>query len=89
MGGDAEPEEVNRLAAVLHDKYPQLKTAWYTGRLRIHRSIELPNFDYIKVGPYIAHLGPLNKETTNQRMYRVTNGEDLQDITHLFWKNKA
>ena len=88
MGGDAEPEEVNRLAEYIQATYPQIKTAWYTGRLRIHRAIDLHNFNYIKVGPYIAHLGPLNSETTNQRLYKVTNGEDLQDITHLFWKKK-
>lgn len=88
MGGDADPAEVNRLAAYLQDKYPQLKTAWYSGRLRLHRDINLHNLNYVKIGPYIAHLGPLNKDTTNQRLYRVSNGEDLQDITHMFWKKK-
>lgn len=88
MGGDAEPEEINRLAAYLQDKYPQVKTAWYSGRLRLHRAVELKNLNFVKIGPYIAHLGPLNKETTNQRLYRVSNGEDLQDITYKFWKKR-
>ncbi len=86
MGGDAEPAEINHLAAYIKDKYPQVKTAWYSGRTRIHRDIEPKNFNYIKIGPYLEHLGPLNKETTNQRLYKVTNNEDLQDITRLFWK---
>ncbi|MCQ2243667.1 MAG: anaerobic ribonucleoside-triphosphate reductase activating protein [Bacteroidaceae bacterium] len=88
MGGDADPAEVNHLAAYVKENYPQIKTAWYSGRIRIHRDIEKANFNYIKVGPFLEHLGPLNKETTNQRLYKVTNGEDLQDITCLFWKKK-
>ena len=40
-------------------------------------------FDYVKVGPYIEALGPLNEKTTNQRLYR--RGED---ITPRFWRKK-
>ena len=32
MGGDAEPEEVLRLAQFLKSKYPKIKTGWYSGR---------------------------------------------------------
>ncbi|MCI1719855.1 MAG: anaerobic ribonucleoside-triphosphate reductase activating protein [Bacteroidales bacterium] len=32
MGGDAEPEEVLRLANFLKSKYPKIKTGWYSGR---------------------------------------------------------
>lgn len=32
MGGDAEPEEVLRLAKFLKSKYPKIKTGWYSGR---------------------------------------------------------
>lgn|SRR5574344_372665 len=31
MGGDGEPEEVLRLAAIIRDKYRNLKTGWYSG----------------------------------------------------------
>ena len=37
-------------------------------------------FDYVKVGPYVEALGPLNEPTTNQRLYY--HGED---ITSRFW----
>ena len=40
-------------------------------------------FDYVKVGPYKAEYGPLNKPTTNQKLYyhRI-------NITEKFWVNK-
>ena len=31
-------------------------------------------------GPYVAHLGGLDSASTNQRLYRVTDGE-MKDIT--------
>lgn len=85
MGGDAEPEYINKLAYYIHTKYPQLKVAWYSGRTTISSQINLDNFDYIKVGPYISYLGPLNSKTTNQKLYRLKTGE-LEDITSYFWK---
>ncbi len=87
MGGDAEPQEVNRLATYLHFRFPKLKVAWYTGRTLINRAIDKRQFDYIKVGPYIAHLGPLNNPKTNQRLYKIDREtQEESDITHLFWK---
>ncbi len=87
MGGDAEPGRVDSLAAYLRRAYPGKKTGWYTGRTIISGKIDRRNFDYIKVGPYIAHLGALNRETTNQRLYRLdaATGE-MTDITFRFWK---
>jgi len=43
-------------------------------------------FDYIKLGPYIAHLGCLKERTTNQRLYKRASGDDFTDITSRFWK---
>ncbi len=88
MGGDADPKGVNLLAQYIHEEYPQLRVAWYTGRIRIPSIVNKADFDYIKVGPYIRHLGPLNQETTNQRMYRQTDNGDFEDITYMFWKKK-
>ena len=56
--------------------------------------INLSNFNYVKLGPYIEELGPLNSKTTNQRFYKVesvgyedgTTGYELNDITYKFWK---
>lgn len=88
MGGDSEPWQVKHYAAFIKHQYPELKTAWYSGSEKLHSSVELNlhYFDYIKLGPYIEEYGPLNKETTNQRMYQITKDGDLIDITHKFWK---
>lgn len=86
MGGDAEPTAVNVLAQYVHQTYPQLKVAWYSGRSRVPSSVHKPDFDYIKVGPYIRHLGCLKDKTTNQRLYRVNRQGEFTDITSRFWK---
>ena len=86
MGGDSEPREVNRLAQYVHEEYPGMKVAWYSGRSLIPSSVCKADFDYIKVGPYIRHLGPLSKPTTNQRLYRKTLKGEFEDVTHRFWK---
>ncbi len=85
MGGDASPREVERLAGWLHTVAPSLRTAWYSGRSELPEDIDPAVFDYIKTGPYIEAQGPLTSRTTNQRLYRVTDGH-LQDITGRFWK---
>ena len=94
MGGDANPSEVDDIAQDIKEYYPELKVAWYSGRQELSKEIELENFNYIKLGPYIKDKGPLNHKTTNQRMYRIvldhyddgTSGYELEDITHKFWK---
>lgn len=86
MGGDSDPKGVNILAQYLHEEHPEFKVAWYSGRLRIPYTVCKTDFDYIKIGPYIRHLGPLNHPTTNQRMYRQTADGQFEDITPLFWR---
>lgn len=86
MGGDAEPEEVNRLACYLHCHYPAYKVAWYSGRIRVPAVVNREDFDYIKTGPYIRHLGGLRSEKTNQRLYKRTSAHEFTDITHLLRK---
>lgn len=86
MGGDAEPENIDDLALYLHKRHPQYKVGWYSGRVRIPQSIRKANFDYIKVGPYIRHLGCLKDQTTNQRLYKKVKGDAFSDITSRFWK---
>ena len=86
MGGDAEPKEVDVLAAYVKAKMPKLKTAWYSGRRDISDQIHLKNFDFVKIGPYVENFGGLDHKTTNQRLYRVENGKKLVDITSRLWK---
>ena len=88
MGGDAEPEQVDALAGLLRREQPKLKIGWYSGRSIISPKINKRNFDYIKVGPFLRHLGPLTKPTTNQRLYKVDSQANLTDITPRFWRKK-
>ena len=82
MGGDGSPYEVNDLAAYVRSTYPSLKIAWYSGSRGVSSSIDLCNFDYIKVGPYLEGFGGLDSPTTNQVMYRIEN------ITYKFRKHE-
>lgn len=88
MGGDQEPAEVNSLAQWVKTNHPDIKTAWYSGRDELSPEIEIHNFDYLKVGRYDDEHGPLNEETTNQKLWRVEHtpeGLRLTDCTHHFW----
>ena len=89
MGGDAEPIEVNKLSKWVHEHYNNsIKTCWYSG-MNTYPTF-LPDFDYIKIGPYIEKLGPINVNTTNQRMVKVYHEGDnwyMEDITKRFWRN--
>ena len=85
MGGDSDLERLQQLADYVHAKYPY-KVGWYSGRIRLPKELDWQKFDYIKIGPYLAHLGPLNKRTTNQRMYRRAADGSFEDITPRFWK---
>lgn len=85
MGGDVDPNEVQRLAGIVRKVCPDLRVGWYSGRQELPSGIDPGRFDYIKLGPYVEELGPLKSRTTNQRMYRVCDGV-LSDITDRFWK---
>lgn len=43
--------------------------------------INIDDFDFIKLGPYIAALGGLRSKTTNQRIYRILDGK--AEIIHI------
>jgi anaerobic ribonucleoside-triphosphate reductase activating protein len=88
MGGDADPVGVNQLAQYIHETYPQFKVAWYSGRLRVSPTVNKADFDYLKIGPYIKHLGPLKSPTTNQRLYRLRDDGSFEDITYRFWRQR-
>ena len=83
MGGDSNPSEVDALAQFIKIYFP-IKIAWYSGRQELSKDINLNNFDFIKLGPYIEELGPLNSETTNQKFYKIEENK-LIDITDIFW----
>ena len=84
MGGDGDPVGLNMLAQYVHEEHPLFKVAWYSGRQYIPATVTKTDYDYIKVGPYIRHLGPLKSPTTNQRMYRKCADGTFEDITYRF-----
>ena len=84
MGGDSCPDYIEQLALFIkYQSWYPLKVAWYSGKSSIPNDLDINLFNYIKVGPYIPKLGGLDKETTNQIMYKVEDGE-LIDITYRF-----
>ena len=69
--------------------YPSLALGLYSGRESVEEDVwEL--FDYVKIGPFRHSCGPLNKTTTNQRLYRILHNADgtrtVDDITARFWR---
>jgi anaerobic ribonucleoside-triphosphate reductase activating protein len=82
MGGDANPQGVEQLAAYVRQK-SRLKVAWYSGNAQLPQNFS--KFDYVKVGPYQENKGGLKSHDTNQRLYRNLNGKPV-DITSRFWK---
>lgn len=88
MGGDNDKQEVYRLAAHVKSKYPQIKTAWYTGSNEIDNDFPWCDFDYVKVGRYIESRGPLSNPGSNQYMLRKKEDGRWEDITHKFYEAK-
>lgn len=86
MGGDADPAYVGVLARYIRREHPGLKVGWYSGRQRVPAVVRKADFDYLKLGPYIAHLGCLRERTTNQRLYKKVAGDTFADITSRFWR---
>lgn len=93
MGGDSNPKAVNNCARYVKVER-NLSTAWYSGRQELAKEIDLKNFDYIKLGPYIEEKGPLNNPNTNQRFYEICRVHKLpdafvmKDVTSKFWNGK-
>ena len=77
---------MSKIAAYIHEHYPDYKVGWYTGRTKVTGDVDKEKFDYIKVGPYISHLGGLKDRTTNQRLYRKAANGEFEDITSRFWR---
>lgn len=83
LGEGNDKNALLKIIKYIKDKYP-LKVALYSGRNEVEDEY-YKILDYIKIGPYIAEYGPLNKKTTNQRLFKMENGEKI-DITSRFWQ---
>ena len=80
LGEGRDNEMLLTLARYIRNTYPALEIAVYSGRDKVEEEY-FDAFDFVKTGPYVEALGPLNKRTTNQRLYY--HGKD---ITSRFWK---
>lgn len=95
MGGDSDTSHITALASWVKT-HTNLKVAWYSGRQELASIVakQLQWFDFIKLGPYIEELGPLDSKTTNQKFYEVLhtvsiygkNVHYLIDVTNKFRK---
>ena len=89
MGGDSNVDELNHLAEFVStiDNH-SYKVGWYSGRDELSKNANLMFFDYVKLGHYDYRFGGLNKETTNQKLFKVKDGKLYENITYKFWKKK-
>lgn len=95
MGGMDLGRLVELAYTVKHDlitiagKHPRV--AWYTGYDELPHMIKanLDLFNYIKLGHYDSKLGPLNKRTTNQRLYQVVQKPDKVSYKGMDTEGKA
>lgn len=78
MGGDNSPKSVVKLSQYIKEKYPHLKTGWYSGREIF--PLNHGTFNYIKLGPYIEEFGPLDNPNTNQVMWENIGGTEMNPI---------
>ena len=83
MGEGKDYGRLMELARYIKENY-SIKVAIYSGRDKVENEY-YGLFDYVKVGGYKEECGPLNKETTNQRLYKRTDS-GWEDITKMFWK---
>ena len=90
MGGEWSKFLINFIKYV-RGGYPDKKTALYSGQeLAFFEGTEYMDYlDYLKVGPYIEELGGLQSPDTNQRLFRLENGEIEEDLTLWLQKNTA
>ncbi len=81
MGGDGDRKTLLEMAHYIRSMGK--KVAWYTGAVDLPEEFPVSAFDFIKVGPYVAALGGLKSDTTNQRFFRIDNGKMI-DETYRF-----
>ena len=80
LGEGRDSDALLKLAGHIRNTHPGIELAVYSGRDKVE-DVFYDVFDFVKTGPYIESLGPLNSRTTNQRLYY-----HREDITSRFWK---
>lgn len=85
MGEGNDQKALLDIALYVKEKY-NFSLAIYSGRNKIEECF-YKIFDYVKIGPYIEELGPLNSPTTNQKLFECNNGV-INDITYKFIRKR-
>lgn len=92
MGEGNDKDALQHLIVHMREMYgDNYKIGIYSGRNAVGL-FYWENLDYIKMGPYIPKYGPLNKPTTNQRLFKKvkrTVGDEWEDITSKFWEKET
>ena len=83
MGEGKDKESLLKLVTYIKEKH-NILVGVYSGRNEVEEEY-FDVFDYVKVGEYKQEYGPLNNKTTNQRLYKIDNG-NIENITFLFWR---
>lgn len=89
MGGEWRPRELITYCRLAHKR--GLKTCLYSGAddLKQFDGQLLQHLDYLKLGSWQQHKGPLSDKHTNQRMFKLRDDEGrpaVFDITYKFQK---
>jgi anaerobic ribonucleoside-triphosphate reductase activating protein len=85
MGEGRDLPRLIEIIKLSKETQPFLDTALYTGSDEFDETVFEGKLNYLKIGHYDDKYGPLDKPTTNQRLYRLVDGR-RDDITELFWK---
>lgn len=91
MGEGNDEKSLKNIITYIKEKHKGIKIALYSGRVDIKDDFYCDNLDYLKIGPYIEKFGALNKETTNQRMYKIcrdVSSNNFIDITNRFYTKR-
>lgn len=85
MGGDADLKYIEYLVSGMKSRLgpkKRIKFGMYSGNDSLYNVLaKCRSLDYIKIGHYDAELGPIDKEGSNQRMYRLNNDGYYDNIT--------
>ena len=81
-GHKKDEGELIVLLEYMKHTYPSVEVCLYSGCVNTNKDL-IPYLAYYKVGPYVEHMGGLDKKTTNQKFYKIIKGE-LEDQTYLF-----
>ena len=73
-GGEWEEDQLFSKLKIAQDHY--FKTCLYSGQITISEQLR-SRLNYVKLGPYIPHLGGLESSKTNQVFINLDTGERL------------